>query len=136
MNFIAGQKIFEALSKSYRVYLCGDLKSPQSDLQWIDDKQLEIGISYYNQFSADKPHFHKNATEYNYVLKGTTKLFIIDENQEYTFDSGSLFVIPPNLKYATKHVEDTQILFIKAPGGNDKQLIDISTDLEAWLQMW
>ena len=136
MNYLSGKEISQALQKAYRVYLCGDLSNPQEELSWIYDNQLEIGISYYKGFTADKPHFHEIATEYNYILKGSSKFYVVNEEKEYVFQHGSLFVVPPNTMYASKHLADTQVLFVKSPGGNDKRLIDIHPELKIWLHSW
>lgn len=135
MEFIYGSNIHKALESVHRVYLCGDLKQPQ-DLQWIHDEKNELGISYYKQFTPDQPHYHTTATEYNYVICGKSKVLLIDENREFLLESGSLFVFPPMTKYASKHFENTKILFFKSPGGNDKQAIDISNTLKDWLSSW
>lgn len=135
MNFINGNEIKNALQTTYRVYLCGDLKKPQ-DLQWIQDDKNEIGVSKYDCFAADQPHYHTCATEYNFVICGATKIFLIDDEQEYLFKEGSIFVIPPMTKYASKHLEGTEILFFKSPGGNDKKIVDIGGFLKEWLGSW
>ncbi len=135
MEFIHGNDIQKALESVYRVYLCGDLKQPQ-ELRWIHDEKNEIGVSYYKRFTADKPHYHTHATEYNYVISGKTKVLLIDEKREFIFESGSLFVFPPMTKYATKHLENTKILFFKSPGGNDKHVLDIDDTLKDWLNSW
>ena len=135
MQFISGDSIHNALEHSYRVYLCGDLQQPQ-DLPWIHDERNEIGISYYKEFTSDKPHFHSTATEYNLVLSGCSKVLLLEEMKEYTFEAGSLFVFPPMTKYASKHTGGTTVLFFKSPGGNDKHLIDIDPDLRIWLSSW
>ena len=136
INYLDGKQIAKALSETYRVYLCGNLSSPQPELEWLHDDHVEMGMSNYTTFTADKPHLHKVATEYNYVLKGESKVYFIDENKECVFKQGSLFVVSPNTRYASKHQADTQILFFKVPGGNDKQLIEISPLLKAWLETW
>lgn len=135
MDLIYGSDIQEALETAYRVYLCGDLRLPQN-LQWIYDEKNELGMSYYKAFTADEPHYHTTATEYNYVIKGASKVLLIDEGQEYLLEAGSLFVLPPMTKYASKHLEDTKIFFFKSPGGNDKQTISIDNTLENWLSSW
>lgn len=135
MVFIGGREIQKALTDSYRVYLCGDLKKPQ-DLQWIHDDRNELGISYYKQFTADQPHYHTTATEYNYVISGKSKIYLIDERKELLLETGSVFVLPPMTKYASKHFDNTTIIFFKSPGGNDKQLIDVDGKLKDWLSAW
>lgn len=135
MQYITGNELNQALQSNYRVYLCGDLKMPQN-MRWIHDEQMEVGMSLYKEFTAGKPHFHAIATEYNYVISGKMKLLLIDENREYIFEEGSLIVIPPNTKYASKHLGGTRILFIKKPGGNDKNLVEMNNKLNDWLKAW
>ncbi len=135
MNLIKGHEIQNALKSTYRVYLCGDLKQPQ-DLQWIHDEKNEIGISYYKSFTADQPHYHTAATEYNYIISGKSKILFIDEGKELILEPGSLFVLPPMTKYASKHFENTKILFFKSPGGNDKRVITVDDVLKNWLSAW
>ncbi len=136
MEYIRGIDLNQALRSSYRVYLCGDLQKPQDCLSWISDTMLEIGTSLYKEFTADHPHFHAQATEYNYVLHGVSKVLLIDEGTEYIFDENTLFVIPPHTRYASKHMAGTRILFIKYPGGNDKNLITVDGSLKQWLETW
>lgn len=135
MEFIYGSDIQKALETAYRVYLCGDLKQPQ-DLQWIHDGKNELGISCYKQFTADQPHYHTTATEYNYIISGKSRVLLIEEGKEFLLEAGSLFVLPPMTKYASKHLDNTTILFFKSPGGNDKQIIDVDNTLKTWLGAW
>lgn len=136
MNFIRGVDLKRALQLTYRVYLCGNLEKPQECLKWIPDNKLEIGTSFYGKFTGDHPHFHSVATEYNYVMCGTSKVLMIDEGKEYTFGEDTLFVIPPHTRYASKHMGGTKILFVKNPGGNDKNLISVDESLKQWLETW
>ena len=135
MEIICGNDLDKALESAYRVYLCGDLKKPQ-DLKWIHDENVEMGISYYKEFTADQPHYHLHATEYNFILEGKSKFLLVDEKKEIELEKNSLFVLPPMTKYASKHTAGTKILFFKAPGGNDKTLVELNTYLEQWLASW
>lgn len=136
MEYILNDDLINSLTKTYRVYLCGALSSPQPALPCIHDDKIEIGISHYREFTSDIPHFHENSTEYNFILQGTSKVFLLDEVKEYIFQSGSIFVLPPKNKYAFKHSIDTKILFIKSPGGNDKKPFAVDAQLESWLKSW
>lgn len=135
MEFIHGGEIKKALESEYRVYLCGDLNQPQG-LQWLHDEKNEIGMSFYKEFTADKPHYHAAVTEYNYVISGASKVLLVDEKKEFLFEEGSIFVLSPMTKYASKQLAGTKILFFKSPGGNDKQLIDVDDRLKVWLSEW
>lgn len=135
MDFIRGKYLQQKLDEKYRIYLCGNLKRPQAE-KCIFDEKNEVGISYYQQFTADSPHFHTLATEYNYIVSGSSKILLLDEHKEITLEIGSLFVFPPMTKYVTKHQAGTKIVFFKSPGGNDKQLIDMTEGISVWCRFW
>ncbi|MBE6957715.1 MAG: cupin domain-containing protein [Ruminococcaceae bacterium] len=136
LEFIRGANINQALEKKYRQYLTGHLQYPQEHLEHIDD-DIEIGISYYQAFTADTPHKHPIATEHGYVLQGSIKVLVLgEEPQEYQFDAGDFFVLRPGVGYATKNAPGTKILFVKAPGINDKTIIPLTDALTEWAGSW
>ena len=101
------------------------------------DDDIEIGISHYRVFTADKPHMHPVATEHSYVLQGSMKMRVLDgSGEELRFDAGDFFVLRPGVGYATKNAADTKILFIKAPGINDKTEVEIDEETARWLSSW
>lgn len=135
-EFICGESLNKALKSKHRLYLCGNLQKPQEELECIIDKNIEIGTSDYKEFTADAPHFHDTATEYNYVIKGKVKILLIDEKKEYEFGEDSLFIFQPNTKYACKNQAGTKVYFVKSPGGNDKKIISVNDSLKEWLVSW
>jgi len=42
------------------------------------------------------------------VLHGATKVYNIDDGNEYVFNKGSLFIISPNTRFASKHFANTK----------------------------
>lgn len=135
-EFIRSTDLEQALAKQYRQYLTGHLQRPQEFLKHIDD-DIEIGISHYQEFTADTPHMHPVATEHSYILQGSIRVLLLeDEPREYQFDAGDFFVLRPGIGYATKNAPDTKILFIKAPGTNDKTALPITEELTKWLSSW
>lgn len=136
MEIIKSYETEVALKKEYRQYLAGHLKKPQPYLKHIDD-DIEVGISFYEDFKADKPHVHPQCTEHGYVLQGAVKVLLLDgSNKEYELTCGDFFVLRPGIPYATKNNAGTKVLFIKSPGINDKQLVDVNDDLNKWLSAW
>ena len=135
-KIIRKKQIDEALDKEYRQYLCGHLSKPQPFLEHLDS-DIEVGISFYKEFTADTPHVHPVCTEHCYVLSGSTRMLILgDEREEVELNEGDFFVLPPNKPYASKHKAGTKLLFIKAPGTNDKTIIDIDEETKEWLRAW
>ena len=59
-----------------------------------------------------------------------------EEPQEYQFDAGDFFVLRPGVGYATKNAPGTKILFVKAPGINDKTIIPLTDALTEWAGSW
>ena len=136
MNVIRGKDLDAALEKKYRLYLAGRLMMPQSEIDCIDD-DIEVGISSYDEFTADKPHVHPIATEHCYVLEGSVRVMLLDDSrEELELGKGDFFVLKPNSAYATKNKAGTKVLFIKAPGGNDKTSVEVDAALEKWLSQW
>jgi len=132
---IDGVSIQDALTKTTRQYLTGQLKLPQ-ELGHIDDGNVEIGITEYKNYTPEAPHWHKVAYEYQYMISGETKYIDVETGEEMYYAAGDFFRIEPHTKYAQKSKESTTILFIKTPPGNDKVSMDTSDDVKAWLEDW
>lgn len=135
MQTINGNIIRDILSKQNRIYLSGNLNRNQP-FEHIKTSDLEIGISNYQDFTSDMPHEHIWNNEYNIILQGEIKVYIFNEHMEYIFHKDDLFLIEPNMQYIVKANKDTQVLFIKSPGGNDKKLLPITPAIEQWMQTW
>lgn len=135
MRIVDGNKVRDALSKQIRVYLCGNLSGPEL-FEFAKTDGLEIGLSHYEAFTAEKAHLHKWNHEYNYVKAGSVKVYNIDEGIEYEFQKDDMYVVEPNMRYVTKAQPGTEVLFVKSPGGNDKVLLPITDDIVAWSEDW
>ena len=128
----AGQ-VEAALDKNYRQYLTGRLERPQKELDCLED-DIEVGMSRYDCFTADVPHRHPMATEHVYVLEGEVRVRLLESGQEYRLERGDFFLLRPGVAYASKNAAGTRVLFIKAPGGNDKQPVEPDRAPAAWLE--
>lgn len=137
MEYIRNEELESAFAHEYRHYLAGHLTREQPFLRHLED-EIEIGISDYQSFTADRPHCHPIATEHGYVLRGSIKIRCFEETgtTEMEFREGDFFLIRPGVCYASKNAPGTRILFIKSPGGNDKRLIQVDSDTEEWLKAW
>lgn len=136
MEYITHEDIDGALSQVYRQYLTGHLGMPQPLLKHIDS-DIEVGISRYQEFTADKPHVHPIAEEHGYILHGSLRCRILDgSHTEMEFKEGDYFVIPPGEPHVSKNAAGTVVLFIKSPGVNDKTIVEIDEETERWLQSW
>lgn len=129
---IKAKSIEEALSKTTRQYLAGNLSQAQI-LKHIPSNKIEIGISDYQGGETEKPHFHPKQTEFQLILWGATEYLDITNNKVYTFEKGDFYCTESGVKYAQKILKKTRILFIKIPALNDKTLCEISKKVENWL---
>jgi quercetin dioxygenase-like cupin family protein len=132
MHIIKNDKILKALEGTTRQYLVGKLSKPQ-ELEYIEDEKLEIGITSYNEYNSEMPHYHTQAYEYQYIVRGMTEYLDVETGQQYTFKQGDFYVTPPGIKYAQRSQPGTEIFFIKTPPGNDKQEIEVTEDVKEWL---
>jgi ADP-ribose pyrophosphatase YjhB (NUDIX family) len=114
-----------------RQYLLGRLGRPQ-ELEHIDDEDIEIGISDYKTSRYEDAHSHLRAKEYQYVLKGMTEYKDLDTGEIHRFVTGDFYSIYPETKYLQKVKQNTRILFIKYPGGNDKVIEKVSKEDNDW----
>lgn len=136
VEYIRCDELEKAFEHSYRLYLTGHLQREQTYLKHIED-DIEVGMSDYREFTADVPHVHPIATEHGYVLSGKVRIrFFGDAVEEEEFSEGDYYLIRPGVCHASKNMDGTKILFIKAPGGNDKTPITVDEDTEAWLKSW
>ena len=124
-----------ALKDTTRQYLVGNLKLPQ-ELTHIDDSNIEIGITDYKEYTAEDPHWHKVAYEYQYMISGETKYLDVETGEETHYVTGDFYRIDPKTKYAQKSIGGTTILFIKTPPGNDKVSMEADDNAQKWLAKW
>jgi len=132
-NFIKinAKRIENILSKNSRQYLVGNLQLPQ-ELKYIQSKDVEIGISYYDKYTIEEAHFHTQQTEYQYMISGKTEYKNINTDEIFIFKKGDFYCIETGTKYAQRIYNNTTILFIKLPAINDKQLVKNTEKLEKW----
>jgi 8-oxo-dGTP diphosphatase len=128
---ISHNDITNSLDGVTRQYLTGNLKKPQV-LQHIHDENVEIGVTSYPKATAEEPHYHTVATEYQYVISGQTTYYNVETKEEETYYSGDFYVIYPNTIYAQKSTPGTTIIFIKIPSINDKMSIEKDLYTDTW----
>lgn len=125
--------ILSALKDTTRQYFVGNLSKPQQ-VSFIRDERLEIGISSYPAFKYELTHVHTVATEYQYMISGWTEYMDVETGEVYEFKKGDFYAIEPGTAYSQRVRAGTNILFIKVPSTNDKQLVDISEEQMKWLE--
>lgn len=125
--------ILDALQNTTRQYFVGNLSRPQQ-ISFIKDERLEIGISSYPDCHFEPAHVHTIATEYQYMISGYTEYMDVDTGDIYKFQAGDFFSITPGTAYAQRIKAGTNILFIKTPSTNDKQLVDMIDKQRCWLE--
>ncbi|MDO5131617.1 MAG: NUDIX domain-containing protein [Eubacteriales bacterium] len=130
---IENADLAEALKTTTRQYFVGNLSRPQK-IMFIRDDRLEIGISSYPAFQSEPAHKHMTATEYQYMISGWTEYMDVDSGEIYEFRSGDFYAIEPDTAYSQRVKAGTNILFIKVPSVNDKQLVEIDGEQLRWLQ--
>jgi quercetin dioxygenase-like cupin family protein len=72
-------------------------------------KDFEVGVKTYFQGEYHAPHYHKIATEINYLISGK----IIANEKEII--PGQIFIFEPYEIAECEFLEDTQILVVKVP---------------------
>ncbi|SDB14038.1 hypothetical protein SAMN02910317_00677 [Ruminococcaceae bacterium FB2012] len=135
MDYIKSAEIEKGLTGNGRVYLCGNLEKANG-IQHIPTENYEIGISDYPVYTFEKAHIHSFNREYNYVLDGAIKIFMLNEKKEFLFEKGDLFILNVGEPYVGKCLAGTRTIFSKVPGGNDKVLVEMNKALLKWGESW
>lgn len=126
------EEIKASLEGISRQYMVGNLKNKQV-LEFIFDEHLEIGITSYDKFQSESAHRHSIAVEYQYIISGWTQYLDVETGVIHEFKKGDFFAIMPNTTYAQRSKPGTEILFIKVPSINDKELVDVTEETTQWL---
>ncbi|GGG73629.1 NUDIX domain-containing protein [Corynebacterium pelargi] len=132
IEHIKRDEIETSLKETTRQYLVGNLQRPQR-LRFLRSEALEVGITRYLDHAEEVPHWHTEATEYQYVISGWTSYLDTNTGEDFHFTAGDFYAIFPGTSYAQKSKPGTQILFIKVPSIDDKNLAEITDDVEAWM---
>lgn len=85
----------------------------------LKSKEFEVSIKTHFKDEKWPHHYHKEATEYNYVFSGKVKI------EDETYVSGDIFVIYPDYIVRPQFLEDCTILCVKTPSiPGDKYICD------------
>ncbi len=130
---INSKQIEASLKKSDREYLVGDLMKEQM-LTHVFDKEVEIGISDYQEDMMEDPHIHPIISEYQYVLSGEIIIFDLDNRESYVLSKGDFYAVPNDIRHVQVSKANSRILFVKNKSINDKQVIKLSKEEDAWIK--
>jgi quercetin dioxygenase-like cupin family protein len=79
------------------------------DLSLFKTKDFEVSVKIHPKGEVWDKHYHKVATEYNYVVSGT----VIIDGESYT--SGDLFTVQPGTVVDPDFAENCTIVCVKVP---------------------
>ncbi len=130
---ICREEIEESLIGTSRQYIVGDLQKPQQ-LNHIQNEDVEIGITNYNEYATEVVHRHNKVTEYQYMLDGWTIYKDIETGEEFEFKKGDFYCIKSGTTYAQKSKKGTRILFIKVPSIDDKEQMELTEEIKKWYE--
>lgn len=132
---LRAEEIAQSLAHSTRQYLAGDLKLPQQ-LAFLRDEAIEVGISSYPCYKWEQPHYHTITSEYCYILSGETKYIDLSDGTEYYFGPGDFYILRRDTPYVQKCKPGCRLIFVKAPGINDKVTVSMDDRMRAWCADW
>lgn len=137
-HFVEGGDVDRALSQAGRVYLAGHLVHPQPQFDHISSlpDPTEVGVTRYSSLTVDQPHVHELNTDFTYVVRGTFAVRIIPTGEVRVLEEGGLCVIEPGLAHVCIAHPDTQVLFLKVPGGNDKVPVELDRASCEWVERY
>ncbi|MDO4486945.1 MAG: hypothetical protein Q4C46_10205 [Bacillota bacterium] len=124
----------------YRRYYTGNRKFNRDDMKISN---VELGVSVYNEFKCDKPHYHLTTNEHYYIVSGEQKILDLETGIESLAKEGDVVFIRKRTKHWTKNAPGTKIVFAKSPlkvGDNDKDKVNLKInqiyDVQDWEKSW
>lgn len=77
--------------------------------QLVREGYKQFNIIYSKKNVARGNHYHKNNSEAFYVIMGRVRLVVNNGEleEEYEFQQGDMFLIPPNIVHSFYYTEDT-----------------------------
>lgn len=134
--FLSGCDVAAALRAAGRVYLVGHLQREQDCLTHVGSLSdpTEIGMTRYDTLTVDQPHLHTYNTDFTFVLSGTFAIRIIPTGEVRVLGKNGLCVIKPGVAHVCVASPGTQVLFVKVPGGNDKECVELDEASQAWVE--
>lgn len=96
--------IVRHISEFFRGWLVGDFEP-----SIIRTKELEVGVLTHPKGEEWPRHVHKEADEYNYIIKGKMKVNGVELN------TGDVFLIEKGEPAKPIFLEDCTVLVIKTP---------------------
>ena len=78
---------------------------------------VEVAVKKYKAGDKEGAHYHKIATEYTLIVKGTVKMF----NREW--NEGDIVVVEPEEATAFEAITDAMNVVVKIPGANNDKFI-------------
>ena len=79
----------------------------------LKTQELEVSVKHHPKGEIWDTHFHKIATEYNYLISGSMKV------NDIMINAGEIFIIPPYYVVSPEFLEDCEIVCIKVPGAKN-----------------
>ena len=135
MYFIDGTDVDAALGKAGRAYLVGHLARPQEGLKHVGslESEIEVGTTRYDVPTADTPHLHEWNTDITVVLHGEYAVRDLRTGECKVLGPGGACIIEPGTPHTCVAAANTQVLFVKTPGGNDKRIVDLDEEARRWV---
>lgn len=101
------------------LYLVGNLQKPVPH-PYVVDQRLEFVLCNYESGDQGIRHWHRELTEYTFVIQGRLSYMDIVSEQVYDLESGDFFVIPAGQCMSLTIDRPTTALTIKVPSILDK----------------
>ena len=134
--FVDGGQVEKVLEEVGRAYLVGHLSRFQPGLNHVGNlaSPIEVGVSKYDNPTIDQPHLHQWNTDITVVLDGMFAVRIIATGETQIVKPGGACVIEPGCAHVCVASANTRVLFVKSPGGNDKQLVKLDEASRRWAE--
>jgi quercetin dioxygenase-like cupin family protein len=109
----------EALSGLQHVFLVGNLQRPTPH-PFLKDERVEVVLCYYHSGDDGLYHWHREVTEYEFMIEGEIGYFEVSTGQVRWFHSGDFVMIPAGVCVKRLVRRSAYALAVKIPSADEK----------------
>ncbi len=110
---------YEPFAALQHLFLVGDLQR-ETPHPFVRDPRLELILCCYKPGDDGLPHWHREVTEYEIVIKGESEILEVATGQTHRFGAGDLIVIPPGACVKRQVHTPLRTVAIKVPSSAEK----------------
>jgi uncharacterized cupin superfamily protein len=108
-----------AVSSDNHIFLVGNLQRPTS-YPFVRDERVEMIVCCYRSGEDGRYHWHRDITEYEWVVEGEVGYFEVATGLTHWFQAGDFVAVPPKACVQRRVRAPARTIAVKVPSSAEK----------------